>query len=50
MQNPLQQLHASGQSIWLDYIDRTMLRNGELAQRIPGDALTGMSSNPMTDI
>jgi transaldolase len=46
MQNPLQQLHASGQSIWLDYIDRTMLLNGELASRIPGDALTGMTSNP----
>jgi transaldolase len=46
MANPLQQLHALGQSIWLDYIDRTMLHNGELALRIPGDALTGMTSNP----
>jgi transaldolase len=46
MPNPLQQLHAAGQSIWLDYIDRTMLHNGELARRIPGDALTGMTSNP----
>src|ERR1019366_3420015 len=46
MANPLQQLHAAGQSIWLDYIDRTMLHNGELALRIPGDALTGMTSNP----
>jgi transaldolase len=46
MANPLQQLHAAGQSIWLDYIDRTMLRNGELERRIPGDALTGMTSNP----
>jgi transaldolase len=44
--NPLHRLHAMGQSIWLDYIDRTMLRNGELARRIPGDALTGMTSNP----
>jgi transaldolase len=46
MPNPLQQLHAAGQSIWLDYIDRTMLRNGELANRIAGDSLTGMTSNP----
>ncbi len=46
MTNPLQQLHAAGQSIWLDYIDRTMLHNGELARRIAGDALTGMTSNP----
>jgi transaldolase len=46
MTNPLQQLHAAGQSIWLDYIDRTMLHNGELAKRIADDSLTGMTSNP----
>ena len=42
----LHQLSAAGQSVWLDYIDRTMLRNGELARRIRDDALTGMTSNP----
>ena len=42
----LHELHAAGQSIWLDYIDRTMLGNGELARRIREDALTGMTSNP----
>ncbi len=42
----LQQLHDAGQSIWLDFIDRTMLQNGELARRIREDALTGMTSNP----
>ena len=42
----LQQLHDAGQSIWLDFIDRTMLVNGELARRIRDDALTGMTSNP----
>ena len=46
MPNRLQDLHAAGQSIWLDYIDRTMLSNGELARRIPADSLTGMTSNP----
>ena len=46
MTNPLHDLHAAGQSIWLDYIDRTMLVNGELAKRLEGDALTGMTSNP----
>ena len=46
MGNRLQQLHDLGQSIWLDYIDRTMLRNGDLARRIREDALTGMTSNP----
>jgi transaldolase len=46
MPNRLQQLHDAGQSIWLDYIDRTMLQNGELERRIREDALTGMTSNP----
>ena len=46
MTNPLQTLHAAGQSIWLDYIDRTMLHNGELARRLRDDSLTGMTSNP----
>jgi len=43
---PLHELHAAGQSIWLDYIDRTMLLDGDLARRIRDDALTGMTSNP----
>ena len=42
----LKQLHDAGTSIWLDYIDRTMLRNGELTRRIREDALVGMTSNP----
>ncbi|WP_434480274.1 transaldolase [Gemmatimonas sp.] len=42
----LHALHAAGQSLWLDYIDRTMLSNGDLARRIAEDALTGMTSNP----
>jgi transaldolase len=44
--NRLQQLHDEGQSIWLDYIDRTMLQNGDLERRVREDALTGMTSNP----
>jgi transaldolase len=42
----LKELHAAGQSIWLDYIDRAMLENGDLERRIREDALTGMTSNP----
>jgi len=42
----LQALHDAGQSIWLDYIDRTMLHNGELERRLTVDVLTGMTSNP----
>ena len=46
MANRLTLLHDAGQSIWLDYIARDMLRNGELTRRITDDALTGMTSNP----
>jgi transaldolase len=42
----LAKLHAEGQSIWLDNIDRTMLHNGDLEKRISEDSLTGMTSNP----
>ena len=42
----LHALHAAGQSIWLDYIDRRMLHDGSLERRIREDALTGMTSNP----
>ena len=45
-ENRLRQLHDAGQSIWLDFIDRTILRNGELVRRLRDDALTGMTSNP----
>ncbi len=44
--NPLQRLNESGQSVWLDYIDRTMLHDGRLAGLIERDALVGMTSNP----
>lgn len=46
MSTRLQVLHAAGQSLWLDYIDRTMLGNGDLHRRIKEDVLTGMTSNP----
>jgi transaldolase len=46
MPNRLQQLHDAGQSIWLDFIDRRMLHDGDLERRIREDALTGMTSNP----
>ncbi|MBA3854126.1 MAG: transaldolase [Gemmatimonas sp.] len=43
---PLHALHAAGQSIWLDFIDRTLLQGDTLARRIRDEALTGMTSNP----
>jgi transaldolase len=44
--NNLVLLHDTGQSIWLDFIDRTILRDGSLVRRIEQDALCGMTSNP----
>jgi transaldolase len=44
--NRLIALHEVGQSIWLDFIDRTILQNGDLARMIREDALSGMTSNP----
>jgi transaldolase len=45
-ENPLKALHDAGQAIWLDFIDRTILKNGDLARRIRDDGVTGMTSNP----
>jgi transaldolase/glucose-6-phosphate isomerase len=44
--NPLKKLHAFGQSIWIDYIRRDLLKNGELQRMIDEDGLCGMTSNP----
>lgn len=44
--NPLRQVHQLGQSIWLDDIRRSWLRDGHLARLIAEDALAGVTSNP----
>ncbi len=44
--NPLTQLQTFGQSIWLDYIRRDLLKSGELQRLITEDGLRGMTSNP----
>jgi len=44
--NPLQEIKALGQSVWLDYIQRNILENGEVARMIETDGLAGMTSNP----
>ncbi len=43
---PTQQLHDLGQSLWLDNITRTMLRDGTLAGYIDELSVTGLTSNP----
>jgi transaldolase len=46
MTNPLQEIKILGQSVWLDYIQRDTLENGEVARMIEKDGLAGMTSNP----
>jgi transaldolase len=43
---PTQELHELGQSLWLDYISRTILDDGTLASYIEDLSLTGLTSNP----
>ncbi|RSV37310.1 bifunctional transaldolase/phosoglucose isomerase [Sphingomonas sp. ABOLE] len=42
----LKQLHAAGQAAWLDFVDRSFLRDGGLRKLIEQDGLTGVTSNP----
>src|SRR5215813_1121906 len=44
--NPAQRLHTLGQSLWLDSINRVMLRTGALARYVRELAVTGLTSNP----
>jgi len=44
--NKLGNIADAGQSIWLDYIDRHLIRSGELQQFIERDGICGVTSNP----
>jgi transaldolase / glucose-6-phosphate isomerase len=44
--NRLQQLHAHGQALWLDFLSRQFLREGGLKNLVEQDGLTGVTSNP----
>ena len=46
MSNPLKQLGRYGQSVWLDYIRRSLITSGELTRHITEDGLRGVTSNP----
>ena len=41
-----ERLRRCGQSIWLDFISRDLIRSGELKQMVEHDDLTGVTSNP----
>ena len=44
--NPLMRLKALGQSVWLDYIQRGMLQNGDFSRLVDQDGVCGVTSNP----
>src|SRR5438094_4845571 len=46
MTNPLRELKALGQSVWLDDIDRGHLRSGLFGRLIAEDGLSGATGNP----
>lgn len=46
MSNPLIELEKLGQSIWLDNINRGILKKGELKALVENDGLSGVTSNP----
>ena len=46
MTSLLEQLRASGQAPWLDFVDRTFLNQGGLKKLVEEDGVTGVTSNP----
>jgi transaldolase/glucose-6-phosphate isomerase len=46
MPNPLKTLNEFGQSVWLDFVSRELLKTGQLTRLIGDDGLRGVTSNP----
>jgi transaldolase/glucose-6-phosphate isomerase len=46
MANPLRTLQEFGQSVWLDFVSRDLLKSGALAKLMAEDGLRGVTSNP----
>ncbi len=44
--NPLLELARVGQSVWLDYIRRSLITSGELRRLVEADGLRGVTINP----
>ena len=44
--NSLKQLQNYGQSVWLDYIRRSLIESGELQHLLDEDGIKGVTSNP----
>jgi transaldolase / glucose-6-phosphate isomerase len=46
VQNPIAALQRCGQSIWLDFIRRSMVAGGDLSRLVEDDGVAGVTSNP----
>ena len=46
MANRLRALHAEGQAVWLDFLDRQFLAGGGFGKLVEEDGVTGVTSNP----
>src|SRR3989338_3757968 len=44
--NPLRDIRKHGQSIWLDNVERRMIKEGAFDKLIREDGLAGVTSNP----
>ena len=44
--NPLLELSRAGQSVWIDYIRRSLLESGGLRRLVEQDGVAGVTSNP----
>ena len=45
-ESPLHELSEHGQSVWIDFLSRDMLRTGKLERMMRDDAVVGVTSNP----
>jgi transaldolase len=45
-ESPLQELSAQGQSVWIDFLSRPLLKDGDLERLMSEDAVVGVTSNP----
>jgi transaldolase len=46
MANAISALQAEGQSIWLDFIRRSLITSGDLARLVENEGVAGVTSNP----
>lgn len=46
MADSLQRLSELGQSVWIDYLSRDILKNGGLQRMVEEESVTGVTSNP----